>query len=317
MQYTIDTLNRVWLPAKDPPAAEGETSDEDDSALLFLTGDPSESTPSTISLGGLHTEIAEVDALIGTGGGTEEHKKCVVEGWQYAHLFAGITADGPFVPYETTHQLPSGTPEGTVVESYRTDGSGYDIILVGGVDKDFFKPLRDDDDDRPDNGYRIGNATARPLPAGKYQYKSILQKYYEIPCNFIRDYHSIENVVVTAPDGVLHELFFDPVTVGSAVAADATNGVLKPAAFTDANGASATIESISYESGTVKLGVTPDDALAGHVVDIIELDGTVSLSLDVADATVDSANDTLSWTVSEQPWDDGDKLMLRIAVADP
>ena len=43
-----------------------------------------------------------------------------------------------------------------------------------------------------------------------------------------------------APDGVLHELFFDPVTVGNAVAADGANGVLKPATFTDANGATTT-----------------------------------------------------------------------------
>ena len=317
LQYTIDTLNRVWLPAKDPPTDEGESSDEDDSAVLFLMGDPSEAVPPTMSLGELRSEIAEVDALMGTGGGTEEYKKCVVEGWQYAHLFAGRTADGPFVPYETTYQLPSGTPEGTVVESYRDDGPGYNSKLIEGADKDLFKFALVDDDERPDNGYNLGVATTRPLPAGTYQYKGILQKYYEVPCNFIRGFHTIQNVVVTAPEGTLHELFFDPVTVGSTVSADDTNGVLKPASFTDANGRSATIESISYESDTVKIGVSPDDALEGHVVDIIELDGTVSLSLDVADATVDSANDTLSWTVSEQPWDDGDKLMLRIAVADP
>ena len=141
LQYTTDTLNRVWLPAKDPPAAEGETSDEDDSALLFLTGDPSESTPSTISLGELRTEIAAVNTLIGTEGGTEEHKKCVVEGWQYEHLFAGVTANGPFVPFKATHRLASGASEGTVVLSYRPDvrGPGYDRMLVEGVDKDLFK----------------------------------------------------------------------------------------------------------------------------------------------------------------------------------
>ena len=314
LQYTIDTLNRAWLPAKDPPAPAGAASSTDDSALLFLTGDPSESTPSTISLGESRTEIAAVDALIGTGGGTEEHKKCVVRGWHDEHLFAGITVDGPFVPPERTHRLASGAPEGTAVASYSTSirEPGYNRSLIEGVDKDLFKSLLVDDDDRPDNGYTIGEATARTLPAGTYQYKDFLQSYFEIPCNFIPSYHTIRNVVVTAPEGTLHELFFDPVTVGSALAADATNGVLKPTAFTDVNGAAATINSISYESGTVNLGVTPDGALEGHVVDIIELDGTVSLSLDVLDATVDSANDTLSWTVSEQPWDDGDQLMVRI-----
>ena len=127
-------------------------------------------------------------------------------------------------------------------------------------------------------------------------------------------------MTVTAPGGTLHELFFDPVTVGSSVLADGTNGVLKPASFTDANGASATIGSISYEppsagsgqAGIVKLGVDPHTVLANHIVDIIELDGTVSLSLRAADATVDSANDTLTWSVSSQPWHDRDKLMVRI-----
>ena len=122
-------------------------------------------------------------------------------------------------------------------------------------------------------------------------------------------------MTVAPPDNVLHELFYDPVAVGTTVAADDTNGVLKPASFTDANGAPATIESISYESGTVKLGVTPDDALAGHIVDFIELDGTVSLSLKVSDATVDATTGTLSWSVASQPWEDGDLLMVRIREA--
>ena len=48
------------------------------------------------------------------------------------------------------------------------------------------------------------------------------------------------------------------------------------------------------------------------MVDFIELDGTVSLSLAIDDAAVDPLTNTLSWAVSPQPWDDGDKLMLRI-----
>ncbi len=47
------------------------------------------------------------------------------------------------------------------------------------------------------------------------------------------------------------------------------------------------------------------------------MDGTVSLSLDVAEATADAANNTLSWSVSEQPWEDGALLMVRIRGATP
>ena len=96
------------------------------------------------------------------------------------------------------------------------------------------------------------------------------------------------------------------------MAADSANGVLKPATFGDGDGASATIERIAWESGTVKLKVSPHTGLSGHVVDFIELDGTASLSLYADHATVDAANDTLSWSVASQPRDDGDELMVRL-----
>ena len=47
-------------------------------------------------------------------------------------------------------------------------------------------------------------------------------------------------------------------------------------------------------------------------MDFIALDGSVSLSLDVSDARVDGANQTLSWPVALQPWQSGDQLMLRV-----
>ena len=59
----------------------------------------------------------------------------------------------------------------------------------------------------------------------------------------------------------------------------------------------------------VKLEVNPYDAFTGQILDFIELDGTVSLSLDAVYATVDTANDTLTWTVASQPWEDGDQLI--------
>ena len=77
-----------------------------------------------------------------------------------------------------------------------------------------------------------------------------------------------------------------------------------------------TIQRIEWASDTVKVKVSPHTGLAGnHKLDFIELDGSVSLSLDVVEATVDSANDTLSWSVASQPWEDGDKLMVRIREA--
>ena len=56
----------------------------------------------------------------------------------------------------------------------------------------------------------------------------------------------------------------------------------------------------------------PHVSLSGHVLDFIELDGSVSLSLSAADATMDNTAGAYSWSVTSQPWEDGDKLMLRI-----
>ena len=75
------------------------------------------------------------------------------------------------------------------------------------------------------------------------------------------------------------------------------------------------MEAGASDSGAVKVEVTPDGALAGHILDLIELDGTVSLSLDASDATVDATTNTLTWSVSTQPWHDGAQLLLRIRKA--
>ena len=139
-----------------------------------------------------------------------------------------------------------------------------------------------------------------------------------MPCNYVLSH--AWTLTAIAPEGTLHEAFFDPIIDGTAVAADSTNGVLKPAAFTDANGASAIIQRISWEpgageSGTVKLEITTHTGVADHIVAFIALDGSVPLSLDVSEATVDAANHTLSWTITSQPWQGGNQLMVRIREA--
>ena len=159
-------------------------------------------------------------------------------------------------------------------------------------------------------------ATA-PLPGGEYKIDRKEVWIAAMSGLRLRSQPRMDRNRHDAPEGTLHEAFFDPVTDGTAVAADGTNGVLKPATFTGADGASATIERIEWESGTVKLEVSPDDALAGHVLDFIELDGTTSLSLHADQATVDAGNDTLSWSVGSQPWEDGDELMVRVRRSTP
>ena len=59
----------------------------------------------------------------------------------------------------------------------------------------------------------------------------------------------------------------------------------------------------------------PSVSLAGHHADFIALDGSVSLRLDLDDAseTVEGAKRTLTWNVCTQPWESGDLLVLRIS----
>ena len=80
-------------------------------------------------------------------------------------------------------------------------------------------------------------------------------------------------VTVNAPEGTVHEAFFDPITDGTAVAADSANGVLKPASFTDATGATAAIQRIAWEAGAVTLKLTSHTGIADHVVDFVAWTG--------------------------------------------
>ena len=172
-------------------------------------------------------------------------------------------------------------------------------------------------------------STVRPMLGGEYSFD--IQESWPVdrPCNYV---FSNEVTVTVTAGGALHEFFFDPVTVGSAIGADSTNGVLKPASFTGADGSTTTISSMAWEPSTTRSGPTSgsvkvevaatdlDEALSDYVLDFIELDGSVSLSLDVFDATVESGptsgsgsrTHTLTWTVSSQPWESGDELMVRI-----
>ena len=96
--------------------------------------------------------------------------------------------------------------------------------------------------------------------------------------------------------------------------ADGTNGVLEPSSFS-VDGTSTSITSLKWDNGSVVLTLSPHVSLSSHKLDFIELDGSVNLVLEVSSATEDSSAGTLSWTLLDQPWHDGDTLMLRIAAS--
>ena len=190
------------------------------------------------------------------------------------------------------HTIPSGAPAGTaqftedMIGNYPNDRTR--TWLEGGDAALFevtYGPNRNEDWDNDGQLTAVKDAiwytqslrTIRPLPSGEYAFDLKDVSYTTKLCNDVIT--TPWTVTVAEHERTLHEALFDPVTDGSAVAADSANGQLDPAAFTDGNGASATIQRIEWASDTVKVKVSPHTGLAGHKLDIIELDGAVSLSL--------------------------------------
>ncbi len=318
--------NRAWLPAEVTSEAEGASSTR---SYLLGVSDDAETDPPTITLATMKSTIATtVEAIDPT---IEGHKECLIAKKRSQRQDAIRL---PEFQYERTYEAASGLPANVVVMPGGGSATQYSYDHLYGTGISLFTATTSDSDTDPVNGYRSDIKQTRPLAKGDYVFELAMQLESMIPCNYIPDIRGKWTINVVPPEGTLHELFFDPVTAvqgqsGPAkVAADASNGVLEPSSFTDANGASATIQSVSYDppsggsgqsgadsesgTGTVAMKLTTHTGLANHALDFIALDGSVSLSLNVDDATVDAPNNTLSWTVSEQPWHGDDKLMVRI-----
>ena len=343
-----DRYNRLLLPAVDGGSGTGD----DQEFLLALPEPSSTSSTPTITLGALKAKIAAVNAELNEGDGSEAYKECVRNKQKAERITSYVKSQGrennPRVR-NSSHSLASGASADTMI--YEDELHGYypdqkfNKTWLDGGDAALFEivdgptmPKEWDHDGVLTPGvdhieYTQSLKSKRPLPGGEYTFNIKDQALGPVVqlCNETSTYEWA--VTVTSPSGALHEFLFDPVTVGSAVVADASNGVLNPASFTGADGATATVESISYESpstgsepapgsnrgqaGKVRVKVVPWDVMSGHVLDFIGLDGAVSLSLNVANSAVDDATDTLTWSVSSQPWEDGDRLMGRIRRAAP
>ena len=305
--------NKRWLPA-----ASSASSTSDSQEFLLDVPPPTE----TITLGELKRKITEVTAELDGGDGSERYRECVLEKYQHIRNQRNWPEERghAYTIWNIDHRLVSGLPAGTVLDQREAYGGYPDIkvlLWLEGRDSALFDIVdgaatgidKDGDGAYDTIKYDRMVQLARPLPAGEYRFDLKEPRPRYAICNFVISNEWV--VTAVAPEGVLHEALFDPVVDASAVAADSSVGVLDPAAFIDA-GATTTIERIEWEAGTAKMKLTPHTALTGRVLDFIELDGRVSLSLVVDEATVDAGNNTLSWSVSPQPWDDGDQLMVRI-----
>ena len=314
--YSVDTLSRAWLPAQDTPA-EGQAP------TAFIT-DGTQTPPPTITLVDLRARIVSLAAELQAGAGVEGFRACVLGriGLERYHR-----AD-PWTPYQETGALTSGAAAGTG-GSRATDGfsgSRYSRYWLSGPDAALFRSAIVDDDGQPSSGYTHQFRSTRPLPAGEYRVHYRWQHYEDFPCNFVRDdAYDDFTVTVTAPAGTAHEAFFDPAALGSGVVGrDAAQGVLAPAAVGTAGGAAgastssgaATLRRLTWDAGQLRLDVS-GATLAGQQLELIRLDGTVGLTLrgDAATRTATAGGHELRWPVCTEPWQPGERLMLRISPA--
>ena len=362
--YTIDSrYSKKWLPAAkivevidktaSPASADGNSGEK-----RFLTGAKraegesyaeridyrvadsgynkalgTGGDSSTITLSRLKDLIAELQAEVDAGDGSEEYSRCVVEKYRryreveykyklsdgvtygtirYDHkLASGSHADTVFARGTRPFQIPDNLGPSDITYANDFDIEGW----LEGEDAHLFHIV--------DEIALVGNL--RPLPMGDYRFyiNSLNAKY--VLCNAYPDrLRTSEELVVDvfAPEGALHEAFFDPVNIDDAVGADNANGELEPMDF-EYDDREAAIEALRWRDGQVELTLEVEDDLpdlASHRMDFIALDGSVALRLLFEDAIEFADEDdiaTFVWGVCEQPWQNGDLLMLRIAASVP
>ena len=306
-EYSIDSIARVWMPAtSNPPSSNSRARTPGNSDPEYIT-DGQTIPPTVIRLSELKAKISALATRLAGGAGIPGFNECVRSELDRERYYRD------WVVYTVYHTIPSGADPDTQVlrgEPVSDGDSVYWVFHVRGEDASYFQAVIVDDDDDPAR-YSFKYIPSRPLPAGLYKVDFTYQLPSEIPCGQIDDPVRVREVTVTAPEGTLHEAFFDPVTVGTAVKADGSNGVLKPTSFTVGN-TSTELTSLEWSSNQVVLTLGTHVSLSGHVLDFIALDGSVSMSLFTDSATVDSTAGTYSWPMTSQPWTNGDKLMLRI-----
>ena len=307
-EYEIESLNPVWLPASGltqaatepgtmlasgqsgtlPKAAEVKELPAETRFITewnHATGSPAE----PMSLEELRNAVAWVEGEPGTPG----YENCVLSVLNYLNYYRDWEAHHgePWTPGESDAEVVSGSAAGTTVVDY---GTTYDLqyqqTWLTGQHAELFREAPVDDDADPSNGYVPTITYLRPLPSGLYTFSSHTVRPRFIPCDFDPVNNQLGfNITAVAPDGVVHEAFFDPAAIGSAVGADGSIGALHPAAFA-VGGSTASLESLKWQDGSATLTLDPYVSLSGLELDIIALDGSVALTLSADSAATGGFN---------------------------
>ena len=296
--YALDGKYRMWLQSAAKLGVKDGTDEASPDDARFLLEVPegvstrgasgtTSAHPEMISVSELKALITKLEEWRKEGEGVEGYLECIRASFVRERLINGYRERGESLKTRFDFYLGSGLPSGSVVY----DGNAWPgRVWLDGEDKNLFD-LAD---------YNNGTfRTTRPVPAGVYGVYHNFQRDLYQACNYFSEElrNASKRVVhVTAPEASLHEAFFDPVGVGSAIGAGGADGVLKPDSFTTDDGADTAIERIHWESGKVVVRLNPHTQLADHHLDFIALDGSVILRLDFDDAVESEGAADLSLT---------------------
>ena len=337
--YTVVSNNPVWLPVSASSGSQRsglERSTGDGQEEVVVTEYDSSGTPKTLSETSIDSTLTWMAGPSQPSGGAARgasgsnvsetnYRNCINEAVLTIQMYRDLEAyhGGPYTE-EWEHEVASGAGRGTAVlkvplihpiAMVNTEDVGYDEYPIFGQDARLFNSVVSDSDTIPGNGYSYSFTTRRPLPAGTYRFKSDLVPHIYSHCGFEFDNLVTRNTVkVAAPERTIHEAFFDPATttagVGYLAGSATSTGVLEPAGFS-VRGRAITITGLTWRDGRVVLTLDRFGSwLDGF--SFVEPDGTVGLRLAEVDATKDWTARTFTWEVSEQPWESGDELMLRM-----
>ena len=344
---------RSWLPSVEedfvpPPATFGRLwwLEQEYGDNVPLTGDGSaprfvsESGPSregpapvVISLADLRSRLAEFSALLEKGKDNPDYERCI-------DLVLGHEADArrsqePLRPYRVESAMPSGLPSGTAVDRINHFGAevlpfefgggvlAFENTWLEGPDADVFELVKFDEHDIEGDGYFELLTALRPLPFGEYR----VDRYYDQPvvrlCSdfkpngfVLAQYEKWAISVEASIEGTVHEAFFDPAALGNGSGYSEEGGSLRPVAIPTGR-LHTSINGLIWRQGTISMSLEPYTPLASYDIDIVDLDGSVRLTLPAAEASIDRDAGRLNWRVPSQPWRAGDTLMLRIRSEGP
>ena len=325
-EHTIDEVGKAWLPAKErTPGAQDVATfvrSAGDGLELLTDADPnggSDDVPLIITLGDLRSRIDGVTTLVAEGKGVEGYEECLTQRYYTEHWILSWEArNGPYDERPAIpKQVSSGQPADTEFHNSYIAGGEFSKWWLTGADAVLFTVKIVDEsgqvivpDDRDLVEFHVSSRVARPLPAGTYEFEEHEQLLSWIPCD-----HSVPvrkwQINVVAPDDSVHEAFFDPVEVDDSVGVSGTVGVLAPRALS-VEGEETALASLMWQTGSVAMELNDHISLGEYTLDFISLDGSMPLSLSFNDATTDNEAAIFTWAVDEQPWRDGDLLMLRI-----